>query len=659
MITKDPTKLAQLVAEAEVAHNERLDKVQVREDMACGVMRDAVDSQGNLSGDRSPENLAFGLFSMLVPSMVTSSPVMRVMSSGSHLERIQAQAIQASGSQIAQKQRMQDELRPCAWDMVFKGYACAFIEKPVAAMSDMTKAERRAARGRLHADEPDDVGGEAGDVKSPRANGTPRTQTPPRWPRMKALDPRKCGWDAKGRTIAQARFTYHSVTEDHEDLLERAMEHSDDWVPENVIEMIPDRTGQSEGVDRGEVHYYVVYIPGGVLGGKEPKPNQHGTIHTISAINDQQGGIKAGLEIRRPFYWEGHPGGPHVFHGQYTTGKDSHFLSLLGANEDALAMLDAVAMSLRDRMRNHKVNYAYDAAAEEQVTRLAQAADGEFIGIPRLAEGSGALQRIETGEVSTAEVAEFQQTLESAGRNVGLDEAARGRADADTTATAVSVAANATQTRLGYLHGQWNEFVRECMERMAFEIAHDDRVAIRLNESGRERDLRTRLMPLVERLPMFTQGDVESLVERAKSEPVFFQGGDFASDDNDLNWHSLDIRIEPHSMDGEFGAREIARLNEWAQFLAFAGQQMVQQPHIRWIDIIKKAGTARGMTDAETIADVGIAQELLQMQLAQPSGQPEYGQVIDVEGSSATLRESNGGARSPSGVDPGNFQIAG
>ena len=648
-LTSDPTKLAQLVHNAARERDERLDALERRELMAMGSMNMDVTT-----GDMSPENLGFAVYSALIPSMVTSSPVVDARSSGGYFEQLQVSAIGSAVSQIAYKQRMQDALRPAAWDMIFKNYACAFIEKSKADMSDLTKEERAAAKGRLHEGDPVDVGGESDDDPTPRATETPRVQIPARWPRIKSLHPRKCGFDCNQRSLAESRFTWHEVTEDWEDVVDRAGEHPDDWIEDAVLEM---STLRDDMELRQEVRYFVIYVPGATIDGKDPKPNQPGVIYTIASDGTGSSAPERGLEIRRPFYWSGHPGGPHIFEGQYVTGEDPFFLGMLSASEDALSLLDSVAMSVRDRIRGHKVVYAFDASRIDEATEIANAKDGEFVAVPGLASGNGIIERMETGQVSPAEVAELREVQNNAAKQVGLDASGRGQADGDATATAVSVAANATASKLSYLTGRWEAFVRECLERMAWEVAHDERIAIRLDEAGREKYLRAQLMELT-RMTDLTALDVEQIVADEKREPMFFQGGDFAGD-NGFDWSRLDIFIQPRSMEGAQGEIQAQRIITWAQQLAFLGQQMIAQPHIRWVDIIRDLGKAYGMSEADAIADVDIAQQLTQIQIAQGMGDPSIAGEVDPGRQGATLREGRGGARSPAGVDPGSFQVAG
>jgi hypothetical protein len=647
-LTSDPTKLARLVHGAEIERDLRLDALARREAISMGAK-----NLDPTRGDMSPENLGLAVFQAVIPSMVTSAPVMDCRSSGGYFEQLQVAAIASAGTQICYKQKMQDALRPAAWDMMFKDYACGFIEKSTADMSDLTKAERAAASGRLFDDEPVDVGGEADDEPAPRATATPRVQIPARWPRIKSLDPHRCGFDCKGRTIGEARFTWHEMVEDWEDIMERASEHPDDWIEEGVLDM---HTLREDDELREEVNYYVIYVPGAVIEGKTPRPNQPGVIYTIASHGQGGKSPEKGLEIRRPFYWNGHPGGPHIFEGQYVTGKDPFFLGILSGNMDALDMLDSVSMAVRDRMANYKRVYAFDASRVDEATAIAGSKDGEFVAVPGLASGQGIIMPIETGGVTNADGGMLQEVQSNALQQVGIDTSGRGSADPNATATAVSVAANATASKLSYLVGRWDGFVRECLERMAWEIAHDDRIAIRLDEPGREKYLRSQLEPLTQMTDL-TAADVEQIVSDQKRHPMFFQGGDFSGDEG-FDWNRLDIRIQPRSMEGAQGEQQAQRIIVWAQQLAFLGQQMVTQPHIRWVDIIRDLGRAYGMSDADAVADIDIAQQLAQIQIAQGMGDVNLGSEVDPQGSGATLREGRGGARSPAGVDPGTFQAA-
>lgn len=617
----DPKHICTRIKDAEQARDLRAERLKPRELASMGLHN--VEDE---SVDPSVENLGLAVYTLLLPSMVTASPACRISSTGGHLERVEAAGVAAATSQISNKQRMHEQLEACAWDWFFKPYAAAFIEKAPANMADRTKGEQDAARGRLRPGEPDDVGGEAGDAKSPRANDMPRVQSPARWPRIKALDPARCGFDSSGRTIAEARFTWHETVEDYEMLRQRAIENPDDWILSGV-ESMPrcNRSGERLDSDSGGyVRYYVVYIPGGVLIDQDPKPDEHGVIYTLAAQHDSSGGVAGAIEVREPYYWTGIPTGPHIFEGQYTTGVDAFPMTLLGGNDESLVMLEATMQSLHQRIRDHKTVYPYDSAYEAEVQPLIKAKNGAYVPVPGLRDG--VIQQHETSTVSPAEIAETREMRAAAGRGVGIDEAGRGQAQSGATATAVSRAASSADTKIEYLLNRWKRFPQKCIEALAWEVGHDGNIIMVLDSGGREAEVRARFEGPAKQLGLGREY-VERLIETQKAERIEFAGGGFAGESS-FDWNNLDIQLEPHSMDGTSGEMALMREMRWNEALAFLGDVAVRQPHVRWSDRIRATGRALGMTDAEAIFDPDVASQVAQVQImgqspeamAQPGG---------------------------------------
>ena len=77
MLDTDPTVLARLCDASENHRNRILDIAKEREDAALGALCTDSPTTGT-----SPENMGFALFTTLLPSMVTSSPIMEVSSDG-------------------------------------------------------------------------------------------------------------------------------------------------------------------------------------------------------------------------------------------------------------------------------------------------------------------------------------------------------------------------------------------------------------------------------------------------------------------------------------------------------------------------------------------------------------------------------------------------
>lgn len=617
--------LATLVNYSCAARDEKIEAVRERELVALGSLAPAE----NLP--ESPENLGFGLFATMIGSMVSSSPEASLLSNGGRKERVAAAALAAATTQIARGSKIVRPLETCAWDFWFKPFVAGFVEVAKAQMSDLTEGERAALVGRLGKapeEQIADAGGEADDVQAPAGPMVEFPDVPPHWPRFKRLNPTRCGWDMAVDSFDERRFTFHEVIEDRQVLLDRAEEADDDWYA-GAIEAAPrcNLSGESRaGASLEEnqyVRYFVVYVPGEVLPGEKPSKNNPGVIHTISATGvDSSGGKVAGMDLRKPYYFTGHPDGPHVFGGQYTTGHNGMFLNLLGAADDALTMLESASASLHQRIRDHKVVTAYDTAYAEEVQRLADAPSGSYVGIPNLGTMPGMLQQLETGAVTPAEVAEYRELMMNAQRTLGISNETVGNAS-DTTATAVAEAARQVDAKVEYLLERWNRFVGEALERMAFYVAMDDRVAVRLDDSGKGTIARARLAPL-EQSGLLDRKFIEQVVERERNDPFLFQGGDFA-EDGELDWYALRLEVKPSSMTGGQSRSAVQRELAWNMQLAQIGQFMLQMPHIDWIDRLKRTGRAMGVADVDYAVDSALAEQVSQMQLA--NGGQNYGTI--------------------------------
>lgn len=613
-----PANLAALVNYSTIKRNERLDAVKEREKVALGAHAPFMER------GESPENLAMGLFSTMVGSMVSSAPAASFTSSGGRAQMVAAAALGASVTDIAKASRMERALEPAAWDFWFKPFCAGFVEMGAASMTDLTREERAAMRGRLAGrDESGTVESSEDDVDAPRANAEHTPHTPPHWPRFKRLDPRKCGWDMAAGSFAEARFTFHEVIESRTVLFGRAVEGDAGWNAA-AISAAPkcSMTGNADDAIVGSrdefVRYFVVYVRGATLEGKAPGPNQPGVIYTVAAQGMESARANT-LEkyLRDPYYFTGHPDGPHVFGGQYTTGHDAMFVNLLGAVEDALAMLESVSASMHQRIRDHKVVTAYDLRMEEEAQALIQAPNGDYVGIAGLASSPNMIQQVETSVVTPAEVAEYRELQVNANRQVGISDSTRGLADGDATATAVAEAASQVDAKVEYLMQRWMRFVAESLERMAFYVAMDDRVAVRVGDLGRAEVLRAYLSGLPGTvLPngmRLSQRDVEAIVELERSKPMTYEGGDFA-ESAEFDWYSMRLEVRPSSMTGGQSRSAVQRENAWNEVSAFILQQMSMNPaYVRyWVTRLEATGKAMGVENAALALDVQMAEEMAQ-----------------------------------------------
>lgn len=647
----EPDNLYRMVSSEESKRDNAVARIAQREQVAMGSQGVLADMYDDYEGPpETAENLGFAMYSLLLPSMLTDIPIAKVRSNGNYASRIQAAALQGATAQIMRGSRAEDELARCAWDFFFKPHCAAFVETAPARMSDLTKEEREDLGDRSFAEDRGAVEDKTDDVDAPRATKHTAPMCPARWPRIKWLPVEESGFDTGMGSFAARRFSWHTVKVSREELLNTARENTDWYEP--VIAGLPTCR---EGGDDEYLTYHVVYVPGKRLPGEAPSRNQPGVIYTICNGGSYDGGEAAGVYLRKPYYWTGHPDGPHIFRGQYMTGRSGQFLSILAANENALAMTEAASGNLLQRIRDYKVVNVFDSAEQESATKIAHQRHNGWVGVPGWREGRQFVQQVETSAPTPAEVNNLALMQQTAARNLGMDDALQGRASAGATATAASIAANSTKTRLDYIYSRWRRFLRDCLERVIWEIAHSSEVVLRLDEQARAEVLRAQLVPLVEQGLLSVSG-LEAVIEDAKRAPMLMQGGDFASEDGDLDWYSLDITVDPTSMTGEYGEQSVARHNMWNETLYFMGNAMREQPYIRWIDRARATGRALGIPDCDMAIDLEQL-EALQIQIAEAASTPKTA-APEPGKQGATLRMAQGGANAASGVDGGAFQVA-
>lgn len=573
----DEDHIMRLVAEAQEDRERKRDIVRRVEAMALGPYGEDYADVGE-----QPENMAFATAALLLPSMV-QTPVASVVSHGDTQQRLTAASVQGAVNQIARQSQLHRVLRPCAWDYIM-GWTIGFVESAPAERSDPTDAERAMLDGPLR-----------GGIATPAGPAEPALRLPAMWPRVSYIHPDRFFFDTKARTQGAWKFCGHSNVENHDVLIERAEADSETWnvgaVKELKAVQSPEalQYAMSKGervVDRDEVLYYVIYEPGGEIEGEARGPWDHGVIHTIAPmVTTAQAGGRAtstGIELRKPYYYTGHPGGPYAFAGQYTHTSDSFPVTALLANLHSVEMLNAVASSIHDRIRKHRVNFAYDLKSKEGVEALIHAPDSTWVGVQNLNEA--AIQTIESGGPTPAEINELGLLQARAAANLALDDAVRGRVDSDATATAVQQVAATTQARTDFLLDGWKLFVGEVLERIAVHVVQNDRFFIRLDDQGRD-EVRTAALEaaapyLADMMgEELTSADRDRMLQRSRPVAVPFAGGDFK--DDPLKWWDLQLEVRPEAMEPS-GLHGTVRQQAIDGLLQFYAQGMVTMPHVNW-----------------------------------------------------------------------------
>lgn len=622
---ESPDKLMRLVDEATRDRETKRKMIRAVEDQALG-------EYGDMLKPQQPENLAFATAALLLPAMMRS-PRAWITSSGDMRSRMVAIGAQGAVNQVIRQTSLPDELEPCAWDYC-NGWAAMFVEAAETDRADLTDEERMAVGGVF-----------AGGMATPQGPQQSAKRVRPEWARAKYLHPDQFFHDTKVRTKSEWRFMGHSQIENREDLCERAKAAPDDWIVEEVERLLPSNGADTMGyaqirgervVDRDEVLYYVVYIPDGKIAGKEREPWDRGVIRTIAPVVSRgMGGppqAAGGIEIRRPYYYKGHPAGPYVHAGQYTHTRDTFPLTAILANQDTVDMVNAATASVYQKIRERKDWFVYDVRHQQLVEDVLRSPNGGWIGLPGFT--AGMVERLESGGPTQGDLRDLAILQNRAAVALALDDARRGSAPEDATATAVRQAAATAASRSGNLLRNWKKFVGEIAERLLAHVVMSERFFVRLDEPGRDDHRRAVLeaaAPYLERSMglQLTSSDRENVVRGARPQALPIQGGDFS--DNEHAWWDLRLEVRV-TAGGEEGSLEaMMREQQLDQLLAFYAQQMIAAPHVNWKQRAAEHFAAIGADGMERLLDEERAGLLVGMQILGAAPEIETGSQMGEE----------------------------
>lgn len=653
LVDHDPSHIMALIDEALVDREKKREQIREVEDMALGALTDE-------AVDENPENLAFATSAMLQSQMV-QLPRASITSHGGPEERMFAAAVQGATNQVVRQSKLVNAMRSCAWDYTM-GWCAMFVGSAPTHRTDPTDAERAKIKGPL-----------SNGIASPAGPANPMKRIRPEWPTPGYLHPDRFYHDTKARTKDEWEFLGHSNIETHKGLLQRGEADPSFWYVSRIREMkeVEDslllQYALSRGertICRGKVVYYIHYEPDGKIEGQEPGPWEYGVIRTIAPtlMMGSHGAAKVtgGVEIRRPYYWKGHPLGPYVHAGQCTHTRDTFPFTSILANLGSVQMLNSAAAALYQQIRQHTTRFAYDAKHQAAIEDLQKAPDGAWVPVPNLVEGM--IQIIETGGPTPAMVRELALLQARTAANLALDDAMRGRVDPNSTATAIKQVAATTASRSSFYLAGWKVFVAEVLERIAAHIVMSDTFFIRLDDEGRDEYRRATMeaaLPHIVRSTglRLTSSDTESLVRSSKPIGIPFVGGDMK--ERPTAWWDLQLAVRAESADEDGGIGASLREQTIDQILGYYGNAMLTMPHINWKQRAREHFAAIGAPGMERLLDEERASTLVGLQLmsAEPVLQSETATGKKPElpalGGGVSTSSSSAGFDSGAGVGAG------
>ncbi len=428
-------------------------------------------------------------------------------------------------------------------------------------------------------------------------------EDPAHKPSVQRLSQHRFGMDSAASAPSKARFTFHVLVEDKEDLEEKA-KGDDTWIPDAIDRMTTgvgldeiNRDSAANVPDRGEVTYYEVWVPedNEYLEDGDDPDDYHGTIFTLAKTkvgNFPHDDIR-GEWIRKPRAFYGPRWGPYVLFGAYSVPDQLWPLSPLAATTAQVEELNRHAQALSVAGARRKRFMAYDEQDTADAKKLLNVRDGGGLGIRGFDKSRFA--EIELGGITEVGLAYYNLALDRVQKSTGINDAQRGEVAGKGTATEVSAAMMGGNVRLSFLQEKFTWGVRRMAQTLTWYLRKDDRVRYALGDEAKERYAQD---PSV-------AGPLAEMGVPIEDVDFYFEGGDF-----DLPYEDMELQIEPYSLQRSTDSLEQARAMQMFAALSSAAPLMPQTPWLDWPGLVSDVGNVMRWPDAHRRIDKRMLAEV-------------------------------------------------
>jgi hypothetical protein len=271
--------------------------------------------------------------------------------------------------------------------------------------------------------------------------------------------------------------------------------------------------------------------------------------------------------------------------------------------------------------------YSQDAAD------IAKCEDGGTVGITGFDKAK--FQEAEFGGITETGIAQEDHARMAADRGIGINDIQRGSVSGAPLATEILQAAGASNVRTADLSEQFQAGVRRQLTTVAWYMWRFDKV----------------------KQPM-TQEDVQQLglppelMEQIAADPkaaVYWSGAG-----NREPFDSLELAIEPYSMKRTDEPMMQARAMQAIELATGLAPAIVQNPHIRWKQLLEKLGDSMNWPDFADILDEQVAMEMtalmLQSQTQPAAGEPKPKPKPRMQADLVAPKPAKQGYASPAGA---------
>jgi len=631
-----------LRAEVEAAKQLRKVRLSQWEDMIRGYHGPAYDSDG---APYESENTAFEVISNLDPQIVFSNPRVKLGSRRPEYQNELVAALEAAGNRLIEDTNPRELYEEIAVDWDF-------------------------AYGVIHV-APSPVHGLGRDLDDPIHR-----------PSSTRISPVEFACDARAKSFRSARWMAHPVSEDKDDLEERARRENDEAKDEGrkqpwnlaAIGAMNEGEGEEElqydrqvinAPKRKTVTFYSVWVPEAPIPEDYSPAEYHGMIYYVTLsdptrdqsgrFRDREEGDSSYIRDPEPFY--GPRWGPYSFFKAYPVPDKQHPLAILPANWGNHQALNRQAdANMAANERRKKIAFVDDLDPDIQ-QKVEEAPDGGVVSAKMSSVRDG-IKEVELGGATVAGLQAEAIALDRRNRGVGLADAGKGAPAEGVTATADVIADRAMNRKVAHLQMKFQiDGVAQHLRTVLWYIWADDRSVVFLGSRSKDVGMQE---------GVWVGGHGEGQRERIRKE---FPGIDLPDDmlesgENEREGYErylsdfdlLELSVEPYSMQRSDDPSMQARAMQALQIVMQVAPMVVQFPWMDWQAVLDRLGDSMNWPGFADIVKWAFANQVADMMLQAPegtSGQPadkRKGQIRmagDVGVPSPNLQFLQGGSSEP------------
>jgi hypothetical protein len=411
------------------------------------------------------------------------------------------------------------------------------------------------------------------------------------WPHITRIEPHRWYFDYHAPNLAKARYQGHTFLVDRDDLLnhphynaeqvEQLMGNND---PNDEWEKDKQEVG---GPERNQIWCHETWVPEVTLDEDElpewwdddlptPEAGYHGTIYTVGEGQgaDPEKTDKAFIAPPRPFW--GPPHGPFVLFGMLKPpGKVLPLAPLVAVGEQAEELnIHAVAMS--ESAGNFKRFGVGSTQNPQDGARVKEVKHGEML----LLDDPESFKDATLGGLDPVQPAFVEVLRDRLVRATGMHEGTQGTSTGG-TATEMSIIDSWAGVRIDHYRMRFTASVVRLSESISWYIWNGEDVAIPLGPDA-EREL-------------------------GVANPVL-QGG--MRTDDDVQWHELNLDIEPYSM-GRISEQVLQKRAQDAMAIVMqVAPAMPQMPWVNWRELMASLFESMNMPGGEDMINYEMLEQL-------------------------------------------------